>query len=165
MSRHRGINYIKQRKAGYCVAISIINALKWAGAKRVTEKNLEFIYKEAGKPGGKDGTKKKKVDKALKKCKKYFSSKYVKHPPLRSLFNWLTRGNAIILDYYVEDHHDLEIGHSVLVFLDNNRRTNKVVVVNNSAKGISFLKKTEFKKLLKKTDYYHTAYLIRKVND
>ena len=165
MATYKGINYLKQRKEGYCVAISIINALKWAGAKNISEKDLDFIYKKAGNPGSDNGTPQLKVTKALKMCKKYLKSRYVKHPKFREINSWLKKGNAFIFDYFVEYHANIEIGHSVFVLYDENKKTNKFVVINDYGKTIVFINEEKFKKFFKKTKHYPAGYFIERAND
>ena len=161
MARHKGINYLgKQSKEGICVAISIINALKWAGNKTITGAHIPYVYRQAGNPG--EGTMVSKVLAVLRnRCKKYLKVQYRMHLKGRELLTWLESGNAAILDYFITDEKGSEIGHSVFLLNDGD----SILFFNDFGKGLSRVNKKRFvKEFFKQTEFYPGAYLLRKTN-
>lgn len=162
MAYYKGINYIgKQRKEGVCVAISIINALKWAGNKTISASHIEHVYKKAGNPG--EGTVASKVLKVLRfHCKKYLIVTYSQPANSQQVIQWLREGNTAILDYFCVEEKDSEIGHSIFL---SGIESDKVVIINDFGKSIYKMNVKRFKKeLFKKSDNYPGVYFIRKTN-
>lgn len=160
MAHYKGINYLgKQQKEGVCVAISIINALKWAGNTSITAEHLDYVYKKAGNPG--EGTDSRKVLKVLKyHCKKYLKVRYKSHCKSAEVLSWLEQGNTVILDYFIQDEKDAEIGHSIFLAAVENDR---VVIINDFGKAIYKMSIKRFKKeMFRLSENYPGAYFLRK---
>lgn len=153
-----GKNFInRQKREGVCVAVSVVNALKWAGSKTATYKHVEYINKKIH--GISSETKESKVREVLNKCLKYFSFVYKKYPSLKEIKNHLkTENSAIILSYFCSLENGDEVGHAVLVF----EKDGKVYVLNERKKNIVFTWEEFRERFMKKTQHYPSVYKLNK---
>jgi len=159
---YKGVNYLKQKREETCVSVAIINALKWAGSKSVSDKHVKSVHRLIWK--NKTYTQISNIRNVLKKCTKYFSAVYKKHPTVEELLSHLEKENtALLFSYFFRHHNDeIEEGHCILVLKHS---PNKLVLVNESLqKPVKIITLKTFKsKYMKKTECYPDAFLLEKV--
>lgn len=154
---YRGINYITfQRKHDTCVAISIVNALKWSG-RAATEKDVMYIHRHVWK---KDTyTKISNIRSVLNRAKRHFTFTYKKHPSLASIREFLQDNDkAIIFSHFTSNQKNVEEGHSVFVL---GHDANHVCIMNYESKK-RIMSYRKFARLLKKTHCYPDVFYLEK---